>query len=65
MQGKGKSFYRIVVMENKKKLSAPALDTLGTWQPSKDKLTLDSKKVNDWKKKGATVSSAVLALISK
>jgi len=62
---KQKPFYRIVAIDGSKKLTAPALDNLGYWQPSKDVLKIDKEKLKDWVGKGAVVTKAVADLIKK
>lgn len=68
LQRKGvikKAFYRIVLTPKEVKGSAPALEILGFWQPSKDLLKIDKKKIIEWEKKGAKVSPAVTKLLQK
>jgi len=62
---KAKSFFRIVVTDSKKKLSAPSLDTLGYWQPPKNKISIDQEKLKIWREKGAKISTAVRKLLEK
>ena len=59
---KDNKFYRIVAIDEQRKLTGKAVDLLGYWQPSTSKVTLDKTKLNNWVKKGAVVSSAVKKL---
>lgn len=60
-----KAFYRIVVTPKEVKGTAPALEILGFWQPSKELLKLDKKRLEIWRSKGAKVSPAVEKLLHK
>ena len=58
-----KPFYRIVVIDERKKLGGKALAILGYWKPSKDEIKIDKEKIDAWIKKGAKVTPAVAKLI--
>lgn len=60
-----KPFYRIVAIDERKKLATVPLEIIGTWQPSVDALAIDKKKLEAWVKKGAQVSAAVKKLLEK
>lgn len=62
---KNKPFYRIVAIDSKRKRGGKPLDILGFWQPSKDLVEIDKKKVSEWVKKGAQVTGAVEKLLNK
>lgn len=58
-----KPFYRIVAIDERKKLATAPLQVIGTWQPSTDSFSIDKKKLEIWLKKGAKLSEAVSKLI--
>lgn len=60
-----KPFYRIVAIDERKKLATAPLDVIGTWQPSLDSVSVDKKKLESWVKKGALVTPAVEKLLPK
>lgn len=62
---KKKPFYRIVVIENSKKLGGEPVETIGYWEPKLKSLKIDKEKVSEWTKKGAVISESVKKLISK
>jgi small subunit ribosomal protein S16 len=62
---RNKAFYRIVAVCEQVKKSAPALDILGIYQPSKKVFSIDLKKLDLWVKKGALISPALSNLIAK
>ncbi len=49
-------FYRVVVIDSEKKLTAQALEILGFYNPAKKEVKVDTKKVAEWVKKGAKIS---------
>ncbi len=56
-------FYRVVTIDKNSKRSGEALDTVGFWQPAKNMLSLDKKKIDKWLAKGAKLTKAVSNLI--
>jgi len=62
---KNKPFYRIVAIDSKRKRGGKPLEILGFWQPSKNLIKIDKKKVSEWVKKGAKVTEAVEELLNK
>lgn len=58
-------FYRIVATDNGKRATGGFLEILGTWNPAKNKLKLDLKRVQEWIAKGAQKSATVKSLIEK
>lgn len=56
-------FYRIVAIDSKKKLSAEPLEILGFYNPAKKEVKIDSKKVENWIKRGAKISPTVEKII--
>ncbi len=60
---KNDPFYRIVATDERQKLTGRSIEVLGFWHPRTNLKKIDKKKVNDFVKKGAQVSSAVLELL--
>ena len=58
-----KPFYQIIVGEKRLKMSGKAFEVLGNWQPSKNLKTIDTKKIQEWVKKGAQITPAVKKLL--
>ena len=56
-------FYRIIVIDERKKKGGVPLENLGFWQPSKNLIKIDKQALELWVKKGAVISPAVKALI--
>lgn len=65
MGPRNKPFYRIVAIDERQKKSGVALEVLGYYQPSLNKVELNKEKVNSWVKKGAQISPAVAKLLNK
>lgn len=64
-QGKRNApFYRIILIDERKKLTGRALENFGTWQPSNNTKTIDKKLIEEWAKKGAQITPAVKKLLS-
>lgn len=63
--GRNKAFYRVVAMDHKNKLTGPALDIIGYWQPQKKLIKISKEKVAHWTKNGAQISPAVKELLTK
>lgn len=57
-------FYRVVAIDSQRKRAGKNLDILGFWHPREDQKKIDTKKIDEWKKKGAIVSPAVVKLMS-
>lgn len=55
-------FYRIVAIDETKKVTGIPLALLGTWNPREKKVSLKKKEVENWLKKGAKMSGAVKKL---
>jgi len=64
---KGRPYYRIVVADQRTRREGAFIDTVGTYEPlkDKDKADVDLKKVDDWLSKGAQPSETVSGLIKK
>jgi len=62
---RGHPMYRIVVMEARSSRQGTVVDTIGIYNPSlkKDGLVLDKAKYDEWVKKGAQASDAVLRFV--
>lgn len=58
-------FFRIVVIEEKRKRGGKPIDKIGFWHPKTGKFQLDKEKFNFWLKVGAKTTTAVDKLISK
>ncbi len=64
-QGKKNApFYRIVAMDESKKVGGRALETFGYWHPKNGTKEIDKKAIEAWVKKGAQVSSTVKKLMA-
>ncbi|OGM21048.1 30S ribosomal protein S16 [Candidatus Woesebacteria bacterium RIFCSPHIGHO2_01_FULL_38_9] len=62
---KNSLFYRIVVVEKKRKQGGKPLDVIGFWNPTNDQKELKLDKLKSWVEKGASVTKAVEALVQK
>jgi len=60
---KKKPFYRIVAIDERKKMGGQPLEILGYWNPSKDEMKLDKKKLNKWIANGAQLSTGTRKLL--
>lgn len=60
-------FYRIVVLDSRKKRDGAYIESLGYYDPKTDPLTLkvDTDKAIDWLQKGAQPSDTVRSLLRK
>ena len=64
--GRKKSpFYRIVAIDQRRKIKGKSLDVLGFWNPVKDEMEIDQKKLKEWLEKGAQISDGVRKLLEK
>ena len=52
-------FYRVVAVDSSKKATGKYLEMVGTWNPVKKDLKLEKEKIQNWIKKGATLSATV------
>lgn len=64
---KGKPFYRIVVMDKRKKRNGAYLENLGTYDPivTPAKLEYDKARLTNWLAKGATLTEGLRKLLGK
>lgn len=58
-------FFRIVVIDEKRKRGGKPIDKVGFWDPKTGKFKLDKEKFSLWIKLGAKTTTAVEKLISK
>jgi len=58
-------FYRVVAQTTRSKVNGRSLDVIGWWDPKHDKKEVDKKKLEEWVKKGAILTSAVKILIGE
>jgi small subunit ribosomal protein S16 len=61
---KGRPFYRIVVVDERKKRTGSYLELLGTYNPltTPKEIKLNQAKVDEWVKKGAQLSDGFLRI---
>lgn len=57
--------YRIVVVEDKSKISGKYVENIGHYNPESKELVLDLLRFEDWKKKGAQPTQTVASLAKK
>jgi small subunit ribosomal protein S16 len=64
---KKKPSYRIVVLDSRKKRDGSYLERLGHYNPCVDpaEIVLDTERLDEWVKKGATCSPTVASLAKK
>ncbi len=62
---KNNPFYRIVAIDTKRKRGGKPLDIIGYWHHAKGVKKIDTKKVDEWVKKGAQISKAVEKLLKE
>lgn len=55
-------FYRVIVVDSRKKRDGAFLEVLGFWNPEKGDKKLDKVNFDAWIKKGAQVSDTVKKL---
>lgn len=60
---RGQAYFRIVVTEHTQKPKGKYLELLGSYDPHKNKLSVDSEKVKHWLKQGAKMSETVNNLL--
>lgn len=58
-------FYRLVAVEEGRKVTGKPLETLGFWHPKKSVLNIDKNKLKSWVDNGARLSDTVKKLIDK
>lgn len=56
-------FYRIVAIQNRSKREGAPIEVLGFWNPLKKVVKIDKKKVEEWVKKGAQITTGVAKLL--
>lgn len=60
---KKKPFYKVVAIDARQKRGGRPVEVLGYWNPSKDEIKINKKKVEEWVGKGAQISKAVKDLL--
>lgn len=55
-------FYRIVAIDEAKKVTGIPLALLGTWNPREKKLDINKEEIKNWLKNGAKLSDTVKKL---
>ncbi|MBI2051952.1 30S ribosomal protein S16 [Candidatus Roizmanbacteria bacterium] len=64
---RGKPFYRIVVIDKKRKRNSKYIDKLGTYDPLSEQaeIQLDKQKFEYWVERGAVISEGLRRLLKK
>lgn len=62
---KNRPFYRIVVIDKRKKRDGMPLEELGSYDPITKELKVDKAKIDEWVKKGAITSRTVASILKK
>lgn len=62
---KNSPFYRVVVVDSRKKTTGSVIEYIGTWNPIKKIKEIDKEKLNNWINKGARLSVSVKNIIEK
>jgi small subunit ribosomal protein S16 len=68
MGTKKKPYYRIVVMDSRKKRDGAYIENLGVYQPleeEENETKLNEERIRDWLSKGARPSHTVKVLLNK
>lgn len=62
---KGKPFYRVVVVDKRKKRNGRYIENLGTYNPLVDpaEIKLNQERLDYWKDKGAEISEGLHKLL--
>ncbi len=65
--GKNSPYYRIVVVDERRKSNGRSLELLGTYDPRKDpeKLVIKTERVTAWQALGAQLSPSVKSLMRR
>jgi small subunit ribosomal protein S16 len=58
-------FYRIVVADQRSPRGGRFIERLGTWDPRRPELRLDTARIQEWISKGAQPSATVALLLKK
>ena len=62
---KNAPFYRVAVVDDRKKTTSSVVEYIGTWNPIKKITDIDQEKVKEWIKKGAQMSASVKKILEK
>ena len=67
MGARNRPFYRVVVSDSRRVPTAPAIDELGFWDPSRNPavLEIDRDRVDYWVRRGAGLSDSVRKLVAQ
>lgn len=65
MGAKNSPFYRIIASTTRSKVDGKNLEVLGTYDPKHKKIVIDNKKLEDWIKKGAILTTGIRKIIKK
>ncbi|OGK18339.1 30S ribosomal protein S16 [Candidatus Roizmanbacteria bacterium RIFCSPLOWO2_12_FULL_40_12] len=62
---RGKAFYRIIVVDKRKKRTGSYIENIGTYNPLADpaEISYDSERFNHWVSKGAIVSEGLQKIL--
>jgi small subunit ribosomal protein S16 len=65
--GRNSPFYRIVAVDERRKLNGRALELLGTYDPrcAPEKLVIETARVAAWQERGAQLSPTVKSLLRR
>ena len=67
MGGKNRPYYRIVVVDERRKSNGRSLELVGTYDPrcAPEKLVIKTERVSAWQAQGAQVSPSVKSLMRR
>ena len=60
---KNAPYYRIAVMDARKRAAGSAIEYIGTWNPAKKTKEINKEKLSEWIKKGAQISPSAKKII--
>jgi small subunit ribosomal protein S16 len=60
-----KPFYRVVLVENEKKMGGKPVELLGFWNPRENTLQLDKEQIKSWVEKGAQPTKKIKELLAR
>lgn len=62
---KNSPFYRVAVVDSRKKTTGAVIEYIGTWNPIKKNKEINMERLDNWVKKGAQLSASVKNIIEK
>jgi small subunit ribosomal protein S16 len=67
MGARNRPFYRVVVSDTRRVPTAPAIDEIGFWDPSRRPavLEIDRDRIDYWVRRGAGLSDSVRKLVAQ